>query len=59
VHHQVELLLVDLEHQLEFGAIGFAARSLVGVHLLDTTVLLGEGSKLVELVFSILPFVLG
>lgn len=58
-HHQVELLLVGFEQQLlEFGAVGLAARLLVGVHLLDGAMALGKRAQLVELIIGILAFVL-
>ena len=54
-HHQVELLLVSLEQQgLEFSAVGLAPGLLVGEHLIEGAVLLGEGAQLVQLVLGIL-----
>jgi hypothetical protein len=55
---KVELLLISREQQvLERGAVGFATGLLVGVHLLDGTMLLREGTKLVQLVRGVLAFV--
>ena len=44
---------------LEFGTVGLTPCFLIGIHLIDSTVLFSERAELVQLVLGGLPFVFG